>query len=170
VSKALESENIPFEFIVMDDGSKDNSYKVALELEEKDDRVRAYQLSKNYTSHYSKFAAFCAAISVLATPPNSVSAALISALFCRSFSIDISAILLSISLEASCEDNAVFFDHGLRLQPDNSFAARGPGRPETAVQAEYEDAAEYLLRQAESAQGARPSPHFRLERPAAAAV
>lgn len=58
VSEALEKENIPFEFIIMDDGSKDKSYEVALELEKKDDRVRAYQLSKNYTSHYSKFAAF----------------------------------------------------------------------------------------------------------------
>ena len=42
----------------MDDGSKDNSYQVALELEKQDSRVRSYQLSKNYTSHYSKFAAF----------------------------------------------------------------------------------------------------------------
>ncbi len=58
VSKALESENIPFEFIIMDDGSKDKSYEVALNLEKNDNRVKAYQLSKNYTSHYSKFAAF----------------------------------------------------------------------------------------------------------------
>jgi polyisoprenyl-phosphate glycosyltransferase len=58
VSAALEQENIPFEFIIMDDGSKDNSYQVALELEKNDSRVKAYQLSKNYTSHYSKFAAF----------------------------------------------------------------------------------------------------------------
>lgn len=58
VSKALEKENIPFEFIIMDDGSLDNSYEVALDLEKKDSRVRAFQLSKNYTSHYSKFAAF----------------------------------------------------------------------------------------------------------------
>lgn len=35
VSKALEAENIPFEFIIMDDGSKDNSYQVALDLEKK---------------------------------------------------------------------------------------------------------------------------------------
>ena len=58
VSQALEQENIPFEFIIMDDGSTDNSYQVALELEQEDSRVHAYQLSKNYTSHYSKFAAF----------------------------------------------------------------------------------------------------------------
>jgi len=58
VSQALEQEKIPFEFIIMDDGSKDKSYEVALELEKKDSRVHAFQLSKNYTSHYSKFAAF----------------------------------------------------------------------------------------------------------------
>ncbi len=52
----LEKEDIPFEFIVIDDGSKDNSYKIALELESKEDNVRAYQLSQNYTSHYSIFA------------------------------------------------------------------------------------------------------------------
>lgn len=54
----LDKEKIPFELIIMDDGSKDDSYKVALELEKKTDNVFAYQLSKNYTSHYSKFAGF----------------------------------------------------------------------------------------------------------------
>ncbi|MDA3882660.1 MAG: glycosyltransferase [Bacteroidales bacterium] len=58
VSTVLEKEHIPFEFIIMDDGSTDNSYAVACELEKEDSRVRAYQLSKNFTSHYSKFAAF----------------------------------------------------------------------------------------------------------------
>lgn len=58
VASVMEKENIPFEFIVMDDGSKDDSYKVALELEKEDARVRAYQLSRNYTSHYAKFAGF----------------------------------------------------------------------------------------------------------------
>ncbi|MDA3866201.1 MAG: glycosyltransferase [Salinivirgaceae bacterium] len=58
VAEVMEKENIPFEFIVMDDGSKDDSYKTALELEKQDSRVRAYQLSRNYTSHYVKFAGF----------------------------------------------------------------------------------------------------------------
>jgi dolichol-phosphate mannosyltransferase len=52
----MEKEKIPFELIIMDDGSTDNSYQVALELEKKDNRVRAYQLSRNFTSHYSLFA------------------------------------------------------------------------------------------------------------------
>jgi glycosyltransferase involved in cell wall biosynthesis len=58
VANVMEKEQIPFEFIVIDDGSKDNSYKVACELEKKDKRVRAYSLSRNYTSHYAKFAGF----------------------------------------------------------------------------------------------------------------
>ncbi len=58
VSKTMEAEKILFEFIIIDDGSKDNSYKVACDLEKKDKRVRAYQLSRNFTSHYAKFAGF----------------------------------------------------------------------------------------------------------------
>lgn len=56
IKQLLDSENIPFEFIVMDDGSKDESYILALELEKEYDNVRAYQLSKNYGSMYSIFA------------------------------------------------------------------------------------------------------------------
>jgi polyisoprenyl-phosphate glycosyltransferase len=58
VVERMESENIPFEFIIIDDGSKDNSYQVACELEKKDSRVKAFQLSRNFTSHYAKFAGF----------------------------------------------------------------------------------------------------------------
>jgi len=52
----LDSEKIPFEFIVMDDGSRDDSYRIALDLEKREERVFAYQLSRNCTSHYSIFA------------------------------------------------------------------------------------------------------------------
>ena len=45
----LDSEHIPFEFIVMDDGSKDGSYAIACELEKKHSNVRAFELSRNYT-------------------------------------------------------------------------------------------------------------------------
>lgn len=58
VVERMEMEKIPFELIIIDDGSKDNSYKIACDLEKTDNRVRAYQLSKNYTSHYAKFAGF----------------------------------------------------------------------------------------------------------------
>lgn len=56
VKSILDQENIPFEFIIVDDGSEDNSFSVALSLEDKNENVRAYQLSRNYTSHYSIFA------------------------------------------------------------------------------------------------------------------
>lgn len=58
LKERFKKENIDFEFIVMDDGSKDNSYDIALELEKNQNNVRAYQLSKNYTNSYSKFAGF----------------------------------------------------------------------------------------------------------------
>ena len=56
IKQLLDSEKIPFEFIVMDDGSKDESFVMALELEKEYENVRAYQLSKNYGSMYSIFA------------------------------------------------------------------------------------------------------------------
>ena len=54
----LSKENIEFECIIMDDGSNDSSFEVAEDLEKKFTNVHAFQLSKNYTSHYSIFAGF----------------------------------------------------------------------------------------------------------------
>lgn len=68
LSEVLGKEGIPFEFIVMDDGSKDDSYKKALELEREMPNVRAYQLSRNYTSHYSIFAGLSQARGACAVP------------------------------------------------------------------------------------------------------
>lgn len=56
VKQLLDVECIPFEFIVMDDGSTDNSYTIALELEKECDNVYAYQLSRNFGAVYSCFA------------------------------------------------------------------------------------------------------------------
>ena len=56
ISEALTEASIDFEIVIMDDGSTDNTYELAMALEEKDDRIRAFQLSKNYTTNYSKFA------------------------------------------------------------------------------------------------------------------
>jgi len=61
IKERFESEKINYELIIIDDGSRDNSYNEALELEKNDNRVIAYQLSKNYTSHYSIFAGFSVA-------------------------------------------------------------------------------------------------------------
>ncbi|SDR69400.1 glycosyltransferase [Gramella sp. MAR_2010_147] len=52
----LSKYEIPFEFIVIDDGSTDDSFKIAKKLESSNNNVRAYQLSKNYSSHYAIFA------------------------------------------------------------------------------------------------------------------
>lgn len=51
-------ENIPFELVVIDDGSSDDSYKIALSLEKKYDNVRAFQLSRNYGSFYALMAGY----------------------------------------------------------------------------------------------------------------
>lgn len=56
IRQLMNKENIPFEFIVMDDGSKDNSFEIARKLEVENNNVKAFQLSRNYTSHYSIFA------------------------------------------------------------------------------------------------------------------
>lgn len=56
ISTVLKSNQIPFELVIIDDGSRDNSYEIASKLEETYDNVSAFQLSKNYTSHYAIFA------------------------------------------------------------------------------------------------------------------
>jgi polyisoprenyl-phosphate glycosyltransferase len=52
----LEPNEIPFEFIIIDDDSEDNSYGIAKKLEVEFENVFAYQLSRNYTSNYAIFA------------------------------------------------------------------------------------------------------------------
>ena len=56
LGKRLSDEKIPFELIIIDDGSKDDSYANALKLERAHDNVRAYRLSRNYGSFYAAFA------------------------------------------------------------------------------------------------------------------
>jgi len=56
VSKVFNEENIPFEFVVIDDGSKDNSFSLAKDLEKTSTNVRAFQLSRNFMSSYAIFA------------------------------------------------------------------------------------------------------------------
>jgi polyisoprenyl-phosphate glycosyltransferase len=68
LTKKLSSENIPFELVIIDDGSKDDSYQIALALEARADNVSAYQLSKNYSSHYAVFAGLSICNGNCATP------------------------------------------------------------------------------------------------------
>lgn len=58
LNKRMLKENIEFECIIIDDASTDASHKVALDIETKYESVRAFQLSRNFTSHYSIFAGF----------------------------------------------------------------------------------------------------------------
>ena len=58
LNNRLIKEGIEYELIIMDDGSNDSSYEIALDLEQKNKNIRSFQLSKNYTSHYSIFAGF----------------------------------------------------------------------------------------------------------------
>lgn len=58
ITATLEAEQIPFEIVIIDDGSKDDSFAIAKQLAAGDERIRAYQLSRNYTTPYSQFAGF----------------------------------------------------------------------------------------------------------------
>jgi len=54
--EVLQSEDIEFEIIVVDDGSQDNSFLIAKEIAAADKRIRPFQLSKNYGSPAAFFA------------------------------------------------------------------------------------------------------------------
>jgi len=56
LSSLLSKEEIEFELIIIDDGSTDNSFEIAKKLEAQKENVHAFQLSKNYSSHYAIFA------------------------------------------------------------------------------------------------------------------
>ncbi len=58
VHEVMTAENIPYELVIVDDGSLDGSFKIAEQLENDFDNVKAYELSRNYTSHYTLFAGF----------------------------------------------------------------------------------------------------------------
>lgn len=63
----MAQEAIDFEFIVVDDGSSDQSFLVAKGLESQHSEVRAFALSRNYTSPYSLFAGLSVARGACAT-------------------------------------------------------------------------------------------------------
>lgn len=56
--EVLHAANVPYELIIIDDGSLDGSFEIAEQLEKEFDYVKAYELSRNYTSHYALFAGF----------------------------------------------------------------------------------------------------------------
>jgi polyisoprenyl-phosphate glycosyltransferase len=58
ITKRLEMENIAFELLIIDDGSKDNTWQLAKGIAATDKRVRIFRLSRNFTTPYVHFAAF----------------------------------------------------------------------------------------------------------------
>ncbi|MBK9735171.1 MAG: glycosyltransferase [Saprospiraceae bacterium] len=56
IKEVLKTETIPYELLIMDDGSTDASYSVAKSLEKIDKNIKAYRLSRNYGAQYSQFA------------------------------------------------------------------------------------------------------------------
>ena len=56
IARRMKAEGIPFEIVIMDDGSTDDTQSVADDLERARPEVRSFALSKNYTTNYSKFA------------------------------------------------------------------------------------------------------------------
>jgi glycosyltransferase involved in cell wall biosynthesis len=56
VHAIMSAEQIPYELIIIDDGSGDTSFEIAKGLENANTNVKAFELSKNYTSHYAIFA------------------------------------------------------------------------------------------------------------------
>lgn len=45
---ALESANVTFEIVIVDDGSKDNTWNIIKLAAKKDDRIKAFRLSRNF--------------------------------------------------------------------------------------------------------------------------
>ena len=58
LNEVLNSASVPYELIIIDDGSLDGSFQIAEELERTHVNIKAYELSRNYTSHYALFAGF----------------------------------------------------------------------------------------------------------------
>lgn len=57
----MHDECIAYEFIIIDDGSTDDSFQVASKPAATHKHVKAYQLSRNFTAQYAKFAGFSVA-------------------------------------------------------------------------------------------------------------
>ena len=57
--KVLEGMDVDYELLIVDDGSKDRTYEVTLELAEKDDHVKYISFSRNFGKEAAMYAGFC---------------------------------------------------------------------------------------------------------------
>ncbi len=56
IRNCLDTAQIPFEMLIIDDGSKDDTWEVMKTLAAEDSRIRPFRMSRNYTSPYVQFA------------------------------------------------------------------------------------------------------------------
>ena len=58
-SKVLKTMDVDYEFLIIDDGSKDKTFKVAKDLSEKDKHVKYVSFSRNFGKEAAMYAGFC---------------------------------------------------------------------------------------------------------------
>ncbi|MBQ6334408.1 MAG: glycosyltransferase family 2 protein [Erysipelotrichaceae bacterium] len=58
-SKVLATMNVDYEFVMVDDGSKDDTFRILKQLSEKDEHVRYISFSRNFGKEAAMYAGFC---------------------------------------------------------------------------------------------------------------
>ena len=58
-TKVLETMDVDYELLIIDDGSKDKTYQIAKELAEKDKHIKYISFSRNFGKESAMYAGFC---------------------------------------------------------------------------------------------------------------